>query len=141
MLKLLGRGLAILFAFAVAAVVAVVVLFTLGSAWVGDVLYDYAEGDPLLEDFSGVMGIVVFASAVGPALSALPGLAAVAVGEVMRLRSWLYYVPAGGGALALIPLLIAPGAPDAPAADYMTIFASAGFAAGFVYWLLAGRWT
>jgi hypothetical protein len=50
-------------------------------------------------------------------------------------------VLAGGASLAAIPLLAglnANGAPDAPAGEYMTIFATAGFAGGFIYWLLAG---
>ncbi len=126
-------------AFVVAALVAVVVLFTLGSIWAGEALHEVAEGDPLLEDFSGVLGIFVFTTTVAPALSALPGFLAVVIGEVLRLRSWLYYVPAGGASLAVIPILVSPEARAVPAADYMTVFASAGFPAGFVYWLLAGR--
>jgi hypothetical protein len=57
------------------------------------------------------------------------------------LRSWIYYVLAGGASLAAIPLLAgaaANGAPSIPASEYMTIFATAGFAGGFIYWLLAG---
>jgi len=63
------------------------------------------------------------------------------VGEVLRLRSCLYYVLAGGASLAAVPLLAGlqtNGAPDIPASEYMTIFATAGFAGGFIYWLLAG---
>lgn len=141
MLRMLGRALVIVLSFAIAAVVAVIVLFVLGSAWAGGAIHEFAEGDPLLEDVSGFLGIIVFTGAVGPALTALPGLVAVVIGEVLRLRSWIYYVLAGGASLAVIPILIAPEARGAPAADYMTIFASAGFAAGFVYWLLAGRRT
>jgi hypothetical protein len=46
---------------------------------------------------------------------------------------------AGGASLAAIPLLAgAPYEPSLPASQYMAIFAAAGFAGGFVYWLLAG---
>jgi len=43
--------------------------------------------------------------------------------------------------LAAIPILAgaATDAPAMPASEYMTIFATAGFAGGFIYWLLAGR--
>jgi hypothetical protein len=50
----------------------------------------------------------------------------------------MYYVLAGGVALAAIPVL-APTEPSLPTGEYMTIFAAAGFVGGFVYWLLAGR--
>jgi hypothetical protein len=88
-----------------------------------------------------IFGAVLFAGTVAPALNALPGLLAVVVGAVLRIRSWLYYVLAGGVSLAAIPILAAPDAADLPrvlASPYMTIFAAAGFAGGFVYWLLAG---
>jgi hypothetical protein len=64
------------------------------------------------------------------------------VGEALRIRSWMYYVLAGGAALTAIPLLASPptdSLPALPAGQYMTIFAAAGFVGGFVYWLLAGR--
>jgi len=89
---------------------------------------------------SDPLGIVFFASLVTPALTALPGLVLAVIGEVFAIRSFLYYVVAGGMALAAIPLLAASGgSASVPSADYMTIFASAGFAGGAVYWLIAGR--
>jgi hypothetical protein len=78
---------------------------------------------------------------VTPALTALPALVAAVAGEVLRIRSWMYYVLAGGAALAVVPLLAAPEGADLTeiaASPYMTIFAAAGFAGGFIYWLLAG---
>jgi hypothetical protein len=54
----------------------------------------------------------------------------------------MYYVLAGGAAMAAIPVLASPRSeqlPALPAGQYMTIFAAAGFVGGFVYWLLAGR--
>ena len=70
------------------------------------------------------------------------------IGEALRIRSWMYYVLAGGAALLAVSLLagtpgeLAIGADllvALPAHQYMTIFAAAGFVGGFVYWLLAGR--
>jgi hypothetical protein len=83
----------------------------------------------------------LFASAVAPALTALPALIAVVAGEVLKMRSWVYYVLAGGASLLAIPLLAGTaeaGSAAIPAGEYMTIFATAGFSGGFVYWLLAG---
>ena len=137
------RGLVVVIAFAVASAVALAVLFALGSIWVGEELRAAAPPyDPILRHGGAtVFGIVLFAGTVTPALTALPALIAVVVGEVLRVRSWIYYVLAGGAALAAIPLLAgasSTGLPEIPAGEYMSIFATAGFAGGFTYWLLAG---
>ena len=128
-------------AFVVAAATALTVLLVLGGAWVGDELRAAAPDDPLLEHGAPVFGMVLFAGTVGPALTALPALVAVVVGEVLKIRSWMYYVLAGGAALTVIPVLTAPSSADlaqAAASHATAIFAAAGFAGGFIYWLLAG---
>ena len=116
-------------------------LLALGAVWVGDELKEAAPHDPMLQQGAPVFGAVLFASTVTPALTALPALVAAVAGEVLRIRSWMYYVLAGGAALAVVPLLAAPEGADLTAiaaSHYMTIFAAAGFAGGFIYWLLAG---
>jgi hypothetical protein len=127
-------------AFIIAASVALGTLFFLGAIWVGDELRAAAPDDPLLRQHGAapVFGMVLFASTVAPALTALPGAIATIAGEALKLRSWMYYVPAGGVSLAAIPVL-APAQPSLPTGQYMAIFAAAGFVGGFVYWLLAGR--
>jgi hypothetical protein len=127
-------------AFIVAASVALATLFFLGAIWAGEELRTAAPDDPLLrhEGAASVFGMVLFASTVAPALTVLPAAIAAVAGEALRLRSWMYYVLAGGVALAAIPVL-APPEPNLPTGEYMTIFAAAGFVGGFVYWLLAGR--
>ena len=128
-------------AFLVAAAASLAVLFALGAIWVGDELRAAAPDDPLLEQGAPIFGVVLFAGTVGPALTALPGLIAVVVGEVLKIRSWMYYVPAGGAALAAIPILAAPQSVElvqVVGSHAMTVFAAAGFAGGFVYWVLAG---
>ena len=117
-------------------------LFALGAIWIGDELRAAAPGDPVFDLGAPWFGAVLFTFTVVPALTALPAILAAIVGEVLRVRSWLYYVPAGGVALAVVPLLTGAPASDLPAlppGQYLTIFAAAGFAGGFVYWLLAGR--
>jgi hypothetical protein len=132
---------AIVFVFAVT--VALGVLFMLGAAWVGDELRAAAPHDPMLRHgAASVFGMVLFVGTVTPALTVLPAAIAAIVGEALRIRSWMYYVLAGGAAMAAIPVLASPRSdqlPAIPAGQYMTIFAAAGFVGGFVYWLLAGR--
>ncbi len=116
-------------------------LFALGGLWIGDELRAAAPGDPVIDLGAPWFGAVLFAGTVAPALTALPAILAAMVGEVLRVRSWLYYVPAGGVALAVVPLLTGASPADLPTlppGQYLTIFAAAGFAGGFVYWLLAG---
>jgi len=72
----------------------------------------------------------------------LPALLLVIVGEVARIRGAMYYVIGGGVALALVPLLARltePGTVLGLAPAVWQVLATAGFAGGFVYWLLAGR--
>jgi len=137
------RGIWVVVALALSAFAALAVLFALGAMWVGDELRAAAPHDPLLHHGAApVFGMILFAGAVAPALTFLPGLVAVVVGEVLKVRSWMYYVPAGGAALAAIPLLVGASDSDPQAvasSQYMAIFLTAGFAGGFVYWLLAGR--
>ena len=137
------RTLVVVVAFCAAALVALAVLFGLGALWVGEELRAIsAPPDPVLADeVAAVFGIMLFTTTVAPALTALPALLAVIAGEVLRLRSWLYYVLAGGASVVAIPLLAgaaANGPFESPYGAYMTIFATAGFAGGFIYWLLAG---
>ena len=121
---------------------ALAVLFALGAMWVGDELRAAAPNDPMLRHGADrIFGVVLFAGTVTPALTILPALGAVIAGEVLRIRSWMYYVLAGGASLVAIPLLASPSAEDIqalPASPYMPIFAAAGFVGGFIYWLLAG---
>jgi hypothetical protein len=140
-LRTIFRMLWVVVAFCLAVAVALAVLFALGAMWTGDALRAAAPNDPLLRDGAPIFGMVLFAGTVAPALNALPALIGVVAGEVLRIRSWMYYVLAGGASLAAIPILAAPDPADLPriiASPYMTIFAAAGFAGGFVYWLLAG---
>ena len=124
-------------------------MFLLGALWVGDELRALAPNDPVLAAGSGWMGAAIFVVTLVPALTIVPALVAVIIGEALHIRSWMYYVLAGGAALLAVPLLArVPGDLVAAPADlmvalptgqYMTIFAAAGFVGGFIYWLLAGR--
>ncbi|MBK5196808.1 MAG: hypothetical protein JJE37_00800 [Methyloceanibacter sp.] len=140
--RTLFRILWVVVAFFLAALAAIIVLFALGAIWAGDEIRAADPNHPMVRHGGqAALGFVVFAGTVAPALNALPALLAVIVGEILRIRSWMYYVLAGGASLAAVPLLIAPTPADLPsilASQYLTIFAAAGFAGGFIYWLLAG---
>lgn len=72
----------------------------------------------------------------------IPALLLVIVGEIARIRSSLYYIVGGGAALAAMPLLARVGQSGGfvlPDETVLQVFAAAGFAGGFVYWLVAGR--
>jgi len=139
--RIIFRTILVVVAFFLAALVSVVVLFALGAIWAGNELSAAAPQESVMQHAAPVFGAVLFAGTVAPALNALPGLVAAVAGEVLRIRSWMYYVLAGGASLSAIPILAAPESTDLPrilASPYMTIFAAAGFAGGFIYWLLAG---
>ena len=97
-------------AFLFAVAVALGVLFALGALWVGDELRAAAPNDPVFAMGANWFGIVLFVGTVTPALTVLPAAIAAIVGEALRIRSWMYYLLAGGAALAAIPMLASPPA-------------------------------
>ncbi len=139
--RTIGRALWICFALLISAGLALTVLMALGGIWVGSELRQAYPHDPMMHQGADLFGLVIFTATVAPALTLLPALIAVVVGEVMRLRSWMYYVLAGGFCLITVPLLA--GSPQEfatmPPAQVTGIFAVAGFAGGYIYWLMAGR--
>jgi len=141
------RILAVVFAFALACTAALIVLFVIGADWAARELAAHssqitAPREPPEEVFLHGVGFVAFFATVAPTLSVLPGLVAAIIGEVAKIRAVLYYILSGGLAMIVMPLAyIVQNAPAeaVPSAQYLTIYATAGFAAGLVYWLIAGR--
>ena len=134
-----GRIILIPIALLLAAAAALFVLVRLGLERLTVALHQRAPG----EDTVGAMlGLVHDGIGLAAGLSLVPVLLVVLIGEVARIRSALYYVAGGGAALAAIPLLAQVAQPGNPALSDHTlwqVFATAGFAGGLVYWLLAGR--
>ena len=89
----------------------------------------FAQGDLVINTFQGL-------SLVGP-------IFLVIVGEIAKLRSSLYYVVGGGLVAVAGPILsrvvASGGAVSMPTTTFLSVVATAGFAGGFVYWVLAGR--
>jgi len=140
----IGRILAVVFAFLLSTVVAAVTLFFLGARWAAEeaVAHTPETADEMSFVVNEWFGVMAFFLTVTPLLTLLPAIAVVAIGEVARIRSVLFYVLASGVAAALMPLISAPpeiAANASYSAEYFAIIATAGFAGGFVYWLVAGR--
>jgi hypothetical protein len=95
-----------------------------------------------LDSMADIFSLLRQATVLASGLTIIPALALVIVGEVARIRGSMYYVLGGGLALAVVPLLARYGQSGTlvvPAATVWQVFATAGFAGGFVYWLIAGR--
>jgi hypothetical protein len=122
-----------------------VALFVIGSLGLERLTQEVHRGGDVMGLGAVVWGIFRNWGSFGRLVSALtivPVVLLVIVGEVARLRSAMYYVLGGGLALGIVPLLArieAGGAFQLPASVIWQVFATGGFAAGYVYWLIAGR--
>ena len=136
-LRTIGRMIWIPIAFLIAACAAMFVLVTLGLETVTHAIHNLDETDTVSAAFDVAWQGTIIASGA----TLIPALLIVIVGEVARIRSWLYYLIGGGVALAIIPLLarVDPGTMTYALPALWHVFATAGFAGGLVYWLLAGR--
>jgi hypothetical protein len=138
-LKMIGRIIAVAFAFFLATMTAAFVLFTLGLERITGELHRLGPSDDGVEASLSMLdqGVALIAG-----VSIIPALLVIFIGEIARIRSVVYYVAAGGLALATVPLLAKvqqTGAVAMPEHTVWQVFATAGFAGGFVYWLVAGR--
>lgn len=137
--RTIGRIIVVAFAFFLATTAAGFVLFTLGLERVtGELRRLGSDGDTVTASLSMLdQGLALVASG-----SIIPALLVIFVGEIVRIRSVIYYVAGGGAALAAVPLLARvqqSGAFAMPEHTVWQVFATAGFAGGLVYWLIAGR--
>lgn len=139
MWRTIGRLVVVPLSFLIGAVVAGCVLLSLGLERITQAVYGESGTDNLDVFLNMVDHGLVFATGA----TVIPALIVILIGEIARIRSILYYVIGGGLSLVAIPLLA--GYADAsgfsaPDAVVWQVFATAGFAGGFIYWLLAGRW-
>ena len=139
MARTIGRIILVPIAFVLAALVTLFVIISLGQERVVEALSARRPEDLPVGAAFDLLGLGLSLFSV---YTLLPALLVVIVGEVGRLRSALYYVAAGGAALAVVPFLTRLDQPAralelAPAV--WQVLATAGFAGGFVYWVLAGR--
>jgi hypothetical protein len=137
-LNTIGRMIWVPIAFLIATAAALFVLVTLGLETVTHAMHSLDQAGTIDAAFDFFWQ----GSALASGATVLPALAVVIIGEVARIRSWLYYMIGGGAALAAIPLLARINPADMAnlaLPSLWHVFATAGFAGGLVYWLLAGR--
>ncbi len=138
-LRTLGRLILVPVAFAIAAGVAILVALALGLEKITAAMAGREGG---VETVEAYWEIAMQGGVLHAGLTIVPALLIVIVGEVARIRSWLYYMIGGGLALGLLPIAMTGTLPDAaamPPAALWQVLATAGFAGGLTYWLLAGR--
>lgn len=138
-MRVLGRIILLPIAFLLAAVVTLFVIVSLGQERIVQAMTGRGP-DNLPVD--AAVDLLSLAWALLSVQTIVPALLLVIVGEVARIRGALYYVVGAGAALAAVPLLTRLGQPSSvlelsPAV--WQVLATAGFAGGFVYWVLAGR--
>ena len=139
MLRALGRVIMLPIAFLLATVAALFVIISLGHERIVQAMTGIGANDPPIGAAFDLFGLAVQLVSVQ---TLLPALLLVIIGEVARIRGAFYYVVGGGAALAVVPLLTRISQP-AGILDLSPVvwqvLATAGFAGGFVYWVLAGR--
>jgi hypothetical protein len=138
-LALAGRIVVILFAFAMASLAAG------GVMTFGFLLPGWAELADTEAFYRGMSTVTVFMGFIIAGIMLLPAMLVVLIAESFRLRSVLIYALVGGAGsvIAYYQLGLGSGAAAAeiglPLPREAEIVCAAGIAAGFVYWMLAGR--
>jgi hypothetical protein len=137
--RAIGRIIMVPLGFILAALTTLFVILSLGQERIVQAMTGRGPDEATIGAAFDLFGLAL---ALFSVQTLLPALLLVIVGEVARIRTAMYYVIGGGAALALVPLLARLGEwssvlGQAPAV--WQVLATAGFAGGFVYWLLAGR--
>lgn len=144
--KVLGRIIVVSFGLFLSVLFGFLILTYLGGTLFTEDLTNRYGSEMQTSDFEttilSFLGAISFLFSLYPALTILPALLVAVIGEVGHIRSWLYYIIAGGIGALSIPLLytlMSPEQVDMPSQQFLAIFATAGFGAGLLYWLIAGR--
>ena len=139
MLRTVGRLIWVPIAFLLSALVSLLVIVSLGHERIVQAMVGRGPDQATIDAAFALFGFTLQLLSV---YTLLPAILLVVIGEVARLRGALYYVIGGGATLATVPLLARLQQP-ASGLDISEVvwqvLATAGFAGGFVYWLLAGR--
>jgi hypothetical protein len=137
-MRTLGRIIWVPLAFLLAMLVAGLVLVTLGQE---RIVQGVSGRGPSESTIDAAFQLLSLARVLFSWTTLVPALLLIIVGEVARIRQSAFYVVGGGVAMAAVPLLarLDPAAVLSTPHAVWQVFATAGFAGGFVYWLLAGR--
>ena len=140
MMSLLVRLVIVVISFLLSSVVGATVFFCLKQekSWeallaLDPKIYLYGVGGYLLEGIKMLLA--------GGYMVLLPVLVGIVVGFLLRIRTIFYYVPAGGLAIFMIPVLVGfstTSAFEQPDDTSTFLYLVSGAAAGFSYWLIGG---
>jgi uncharacterized membrane protein YuzA (DUF378 family) len=135
--RLIGRLIVVPIGFILAGITAAIVVLFIAQEKLSVAMRDVG-GEQVLGFIEPLLKLAVSLFSVQTLL--LPLLLIIA-GEVARIRHVAYYVVGIGAAFALIPVMAKFGAEDGIGSltAIWPIFATAGFAGGLMYWLVAGR--
>lgn len=139
MLSTIARLIWVPIAFVLSLIIGAFVIVTLGLERITSYANGFDDPDMTLE--AGIQ-LLENGLVLAQAMTIVPAVAVVLIGEIARIRSVYFYVVAGGLAAASIPVvarLATTGPLELPAVAVWQVFAVGGFISGFVYWLLAGR--
>ncbi|MBU2533678.1 MAG: hypothetical protein KKB37_13125 [Alphaproteobacteria bacterium] len=142
MLATIGRIIWVPIAFMLSGLICAFVVLTIGLERMTHYMQDMRGFDDPDMTMRGGFELLESGLVLAQAITLVPAVLAVLIGEIARIRSVYYYVICGGLAAASAPLLARmsiAGPADVPAVAVWQVFATGGFIAGFVYWLLAGR--
>ena len=137
--RAVGRIILVPIGFLLASLAAMFVLVTLGME---RVTHSIQGRGPDPDNWIAIFDLADQTITLFSTFTILPAILLVIVGEVARIRSSLYYILGGGAVLAAWPLLsrMSAAAQDPSQLGIVwTVFATAGFTGGFIYWLIAGR--
>lgn len=143
MLRLIVRCLLVPFGFLLALVAAIAVFGLLGYEYLAEAsAIDTRDAETMIDGWINVIGEARVLTGYLSMATILPGILLIIIGEVASIRSSIYYVVGAGLALASMPVLYDLSSANEisqTAKDVLPMFATAGFAGGFIYWLVAGR--
>ena len=143
MLRLIGRIILIPIAFVLAVIAAAAVFAVLGYEYIAEATA-ISTDDPeeLIQGFWDLASQAGTMTAYLSGATILPAVILIIIGESASIRSSIFYIVGAGLAMAAMPVLFdltTRSEISSTAHDVLPMFATAGFAGGFVYWFIAGR--
>lgn len=139
MLSTIGRIIWVPIAFLLSVMVCAFVIVTLGMERFTHYMNGFNDPDITVE---GSLQFFGNALVLTQAVTIVPAVLGVLIGEIARIRTVYYYVVVAGLSAVAAPVVASLGAGGAavmPATIVWQVCATGGFIGGFVYWLLAGR--
>ena len=138
MMRMIGRLFLVPLGFVLAGLAVAAVLVTLGQERLVQALSGRDMDERGIDAAFDLLKVVLALLSVK---TLVPAVLLIIVGEVARITNYAYYIFGGGVALVAVPILSRLGQDSAIAMSPVIwqVFATAGFAGGLVYWLIAGR--